>query len=242
MIGEVRGEHAAPVVIAALAGIALAAATGAAAIATALGRGPEVPSGIARAVLPVTASAAAVSPSVASAAGERPALPKRTATAGASSPPGAKGSSGAGEPAALPERTPAAGASSPPGSTGTPAVSPAGCHLIVALRFPYGAAIAPPDAAAALAPIVAYLADHPRADAVVDGHADPTGDDTGNLVLSRRRADRVTEVLARAGVARSRIVERAFGAYVPLVGENPAALRRVRVSLHDPSCVQEDRP
>lgn len=75
----------------------------------------------------------------------------------------------------------------------------------------------------------------------MDGHADPSGDELGNLVLSKRRAHAVAAGLRANGIPRERIVERAFGAYVPVEGDASAELRRVLVSVREPGCNEEIR-
>ena len=136
-------------------------------------------------------------------------------------------------PAPAPPQEPAPLTASPP--------APPPCPT-VALHFTYGGATPPTDAVAQLAPVTTYLQAHADTTLVVDGHADPTGDELGNLVLSKRRAQRIAELLVTAGVARDRIVQRAFGAYVPVAGDATSELRRVLISVRGPRCGKEEAP
>ncbi len=63
----------------------------------------------------------------------------------------------------------------------------------------------PADAAAALAPLVAYLKLNPGAMAVVSGYHDPTGNLEHNLELAKNRAFAVRDFLVRQGIAQPRI-------------------------------------
>jgi len=73
---------------------------------------------------------------------------------------------------------------------------------------------------------------HPGGTVVVEGHADAPGSEEYNLLLSYRRAVAVAQLLAAAGIARERIVPRAYGeeAAGHMPGDNPHD-RRVVVRL-----------
>lgn len=116
------------------------------------------------------------------------------------------------------------------------------------LRFAYGSATPEPIDPAKLAPLLAYVRAHADALIVVDGHADPTGDELGNLVLSKHRAHRVAKLVIEAGAPSARVRERAFGAYAtelasptPSTPDDPS-LRRVHVAVRAPGCEQEPTP
>lgn len=133
----------------------------------------------------------------------------------------------------------------PPARASTPAVAPvapppaprrADCSVVAAVYFGYGKATLLADAEQALAPIVAFAAGHANTVIQIDGHADPTGDELGNLHLSKRRARAVARELARLGVT-SPINERAFGAFVPTgTTDVQAAQRRAEVAIRDTTC------
>ncbi|MGN6103821.1 MAG: OmpA family protein [Kofleriaceae bacterium] len=119
-----------------------------------------------------------------------------------------------------------------------PVVDAPACAPRVALVFPYASAAIPEAAAELLAPVIAHASAHVDATVLVDGHADPSGTELDNLVLSKRRASGIARLLDRAGIAKQRLVVRAFGAYVPMPGEG-AELRRVHVSFADDPCRKE---
>jgi outer membrane protein OmpA-like peptidoglycan-associated protein len=69
-------------------------------------------------------------------------------------------------------------------------------------------------------------------DLLVDGHADGAGPEAYNLDLSRRRAERVRDLIVRRGVPAARISVAARGESAPAVpnGDRPEPLNR-RVEL-----------
>jgi len=73
---------------------------------------------------------------------------------------------------------------------------------------------------------------HPGGSVILEGHADALGPEEYNLVLSYRRVVAVAQLLAAAGIARERIVPRAYGeeAAGRVPGDNPHD-RRVVVRL-----------
>ena len=56
-----------------------------------------------------------------------------------------------------------------------------------------------------------YLREHPQAKLSIEGHADSTGAENYNLLLSYRRAKAVGSLLARAGMPEQRMLIRAAG-------------------------------
>lgn len=86
-----------------------------------------------------------------------------------------------------------------------------------------------------VADLASWLVAHPTANVLVHGHSDAYGNDDANLALSRTRANTVSRQLVAAGVARSRITARGFGAYQPVEGvpEEAASNRRVVVYVKD---------
>lgn len=110
------------------------------------------------------------------------------------------------------------------------------CSLQASVYFAFGLATLDTGSDAALAPIVAFAAAHADATIVIDGHADPTGDELRNLHLSKRRASAVAQKLAALGVKHP-ITERAFGAFVPAnTTDVQAAQRRAEVAISDAKC------
>jgi outer membrane protein OmpA-like peptidoglycan-associated protein len=111
--------------------------------------------------------------------------------------------------------------------------------LVVNFR---AARVAPPAAAqGSLSALAAWLVAHPTTGVFVDGHADSTGSDDGNLRLSRHRAALVRAALVRSGASPARITIRGFGSYWP-VGESPPDAswnRRVVIQTHGDECPRE---
>ena len=112
-----------------------------------------------------------------------------------------------------------------------------------ALVVNFRAARAAPPAAAqgSLSALAAWLVAHPTTGVFVDGHADSTGSDNGNLRLSRHRAALVRAALVRSGASPARITIRGFGSYWP-VGESPPDAswnRRVVIQTRGDECPRE---
>jgi outer membrane protein OmpA-like peptidoglycan-associated protein len=102
-------------------------------------------------------------------------------------------------------------------------------------------ASAPHSADAAVASLAVWLAAHPAATVVIDGHADARGSEDGNLHLSRQRALLLSAALERVGIARARITTRGFGSFWP-VDEAPADAswnRRAVIHTRGPACPRE---
>jgi outer membrane protein OmpA-like peptidoglycan-associated protein len=81
----------------------------------------------------------------------------------------------------------------------------------------------------AVKPLLDWLRDHPEAALLVEGHADATGDEKRNVVLSYERAQAMSAWLTSKGVAKWRLSVRAAGAAppsaaAPVVAENRQAL------------------
>jgi outer membrane protein OmpA-like peptidoglycan-associated protein len=142
------------------------------------------------------------------------------------------------EPAPAPVPTPAPTPVAAP--TAVPA-APRPCTS-VSLGFAHASVTPPGDALATLAPVLEAARTNAEAAIVIDGHADPTGDEIGNLVLSKKRAHRVAALVLGTGIPQARVVERAFGAYMPSLEADGGPIRRVRVWLRDNQCGEEARP
>ncbi len=84
-----------------------------------------------------------------------------------------------------------------------------------------------------VATLAEWLLAHPSALVVVEGHADARGRHDINLWMSHTRASTVATELVKAGVTRTRIVVRGFGAYQPVAGasETDGRQRRVVISI-----------
>lgn len=139
-------------------------------------------------------------------------------------------------PAPAPTPAPVPGAPTPVPSAAERPRCPA---LVVNFR---AARVAPPAAArGSLSALAAWLVAHPTTSVFVDGHADATGSDNGNLRLSRHRAALVRAALVRSGASPARITIRGFGSYWP-VGESPPDAswnRRVVIQTRGDECPRE---
>lgn len=91
------------------------------------------------------------------------------------------------------------------------------------------------DLDARLEPLLAWLAEHPETRLLVEGHADSSGTEQWNLILSYRRAKAMVAMLRKAGVSREQLVVRAAGTLQPIAGlpESAARNRRVVLQLED---------
>jgi hypothetical protein len=87
-----------------------------------------------------------------------------------------------------------------------PAMAPVAPVPVVQLFFELDKFVVPGDAAAQLAPIVAYLKANNNAKAIISGYHDPSGNRAANEELAKNRAKAAREVLKAAGVAEERIV------------------------------------
>lgn len=82
--------------------------------------------------------------------------------------------------------------------------------------------------------LVDWLLDHPQTGLVVSGHADSTGDEFFNMLISHRRASFVKKLLLKAGLGDGRVEVRAFGECLPPETEGRTLLNQRRVSLTVP--------
>lgn len=122
-------------------------------------------------------------------------------------------------------------ASAPPPVVTPAAPAPSLCAPRVTVLFTLGEGQPPITTATRLASFVDWLKQHPDTTLLVNGHADATGDEDKNVALSHRRARAVAKLVEEAGVARSRITARGFGAYQPLEGEDETDGDNRRVNL-----------
>ncbi len=118
--------------------------------------------------------------------------------------------------------------------------APQKCPPLV-IEFVMAGALPPSSAQPSLDALGRWLVAHPAVAVVIDGHADATGSEDTNLRLSRQRASLVGLALSRAGVDRSRITTRGFGAYWPVDESPPDASwnRRVVVETKGDACPRE---
>ncbi len=127
-------------------------------------------------------------------------------------------------PAPAPAALPSAPAAQAPATPAAAALPPT-----AVLYFALDKTALPPDAAAALRPIVDYLKANDGAKASVSGFHDPSGSRARNEELALNRARAVRSALEGAGIARERIVMQKPSV---TTGSGPAAqARRVEVSV-----------
>ena len=98
--------------------------------------------------------------------------------------------------------TPAPAPAAPP--------KPAVCLPIVSITFDFNSArLNAAGLDTAITPLQAWLAEHKQAILSVEGHADASGDEAANVVLSYKRAQATAAWLTHAGVAAEQIAVRA---------------------------------
>lgn len=76
-----------------------------------------------------------------------------------------------------------------------------------------------------------WLAAHPAAALLIQGHTDARGGSQFNWELSYRRAHAVMQHLQKAGLPRQRMTAQAVGPFQPVAGASTAAERNRRVTL-----------
>jgi outer membrane protein OmpA-like peptidoglycan-associated protein len=81
------------------------------------------------------------------------------------------------------------------------------------------------------------LRQEPQRRASIEGYTDSTGSESGNLSLSRRRADAVLGALLDLGVNRAQLTAQGYGASQPVAANDSAdgrqMNRRVEIVLSD---------
>lgn len=111
------------------------------------------------------------------------------------------------------------------------------CPDPVSVLFPSASAVpSNDDFSARAAPLIAWLAEHPRARVQIQGHADAVGADQTNLLLSYQRAKAAAALLAQAGVSEQRIAMAAVGSHELVAGlpRDAGAHRRATLTINDP--------
>lgn len=93
------------------------------------------------------------------------------------------------------------------------------------LRFDASSARLSDTAQHDLRKLGAWLTQHPQYAVNLSGHADESGPEDGNLVLSRQRAQAAANFLSEGGIASQRLRVQAYGSARPLSGSNSANAR-----------------
>ena len=84
-----------------------------------------------------------------------------------------------------------------------------------------------PQALQNLAPLAAFLRDHPERNILIEGHTDNTGTDEYNLQLSRARAESVQAFLMRQSVPPTRMAVTGYGESYPIASNDNATGRQL---------------
>lgn len=87
------------------------------------------------------------------------------------------------------------------------------------------------DLGGRVAPLRARLVSHPGARLLIEGHADSTGVEQLNLILSYQRAKALSDFLRESGVASEQLIVRAAGQLQPIAGLPGSAPPNRRVTL-----------
>jgi len=79
-----------------------------------------------------------------------------------------------------------------------------------------------------------FLKTNPKANIAITGHTDSVGSDTGNAAISKRRAEAVSDYLAKRGISRKRLKTIGYGEKFPIAPNTTAAGRKQnrRVSIY----------
>lgn len=106
------------------------------------------------------------------------------------------------------------------------------------IEFPRTGATLGTSASPLLDELVLIAADCPAANVTITGHTDNTGSESGNLALSKARADAVAAYMTARGIAADRLSATGIGSSRPLVAENTAQAhqlnRRIDIELEFP--------
>ena len=131
----------------------------------------------------------------------------------------------------VPEQSTTSTETLPPTSTTGPEVD-LDCPPLFVVNFEIGAATPIPDTIDEyIAPMAEWLSLNPDTTLLVEGHADSSGSEQGNLALSYHRAEAVVNLLAAEGIPEDRLSPRGLGQYQALVGEPPDSERNRRVTM-----------
>ena len=76
-----------------------------------------------------------------------------------------------------------------------------------------------------------WLGQHPYKKVIIEGHADASGSEEYNLLLSYRRAKAAEKILIEAGISKKQLLTRAFGEQAPLQGQSALSGKNRRASI-----------
>jgi OOP family OmpA-OmpF porin len=106
------------------------------------------------------------------------------------------------------------------------------------IEFPRASAALGTSAAPLLDELMLIAADCPAAIITITGHTDNTGNESGNLALSKARADAVAAYMSAGGISAERFATNGAGSSRPLVAEGTAQAhqlnRRIDIEIAFP--------
>ena len=121
-------------------------------------------------------------------------------------------------------------------ATGCPVPAPEKAMLTLSIEFASGKSAVPTNATGELDKAAAFIASHPTASVIIEGHTDAVGTAGSNLALSDKRAESVREALInRYNIPADKITAKGYGETQP-IGDNSTpegrlANRRVVVRI-----------
>lgn len=115
-------------------------------------------------------------------------------------------------------------------------LTPSSIQIADKVQFEFNSAELKPVSFALLDEVAAVLKDNPQIEQLqVEGHTDTTGKLSRNRELSQQRAESVLKYLAKAGIAKKRLVAKGFGPDRPVSSndtpEGQEANRRVEFNI-----------
>ncbi|PIE19749.1 MAG: hypothetical protein CSA65_01075 [Proteobacteria bacterium] len=121
-------------------------------------------------------------------------------------------------------------------AVGTEPVATKPCAPVFGVAFAAGSTTPRDTIARPAKALATWMRGHPKAKLEIRGHADASGPEYSNFLLSKRRAVAVLKILGRQGLPAKRARVRAFGEFAPL-SDNAASNRRVLLSvIGHPAC------
>ncbi len=99
-------------------------------------------------------------------------------------------------------------------------VNSVGCWIVKGLRFAFDSAVIPPCYYPLLDRVAEILKNNPSLKIEIQGHTDNVGSHDYNIMLSKRRAQAVTDYLARHGISPDRMTVQGFGETRPVASND----------------------
>jgi len=106
-----------------------------------------------------------------------------------------------------------------------------GKYITHGIHFDVGESIIQPQSMGVINKFISILNENPDWNFLIVGHTDNTGDEASNLILSKKRAEAIKEVMVNNGIDKGRLFTDGKGESEPLNGnktdEEKANNRRV---------------